>query len=205
MIERIEFSGSLIILCKSERYTSSNYLQASKKLEFTRGTNILKCDIDSGEWGASYLFSMYNNKFAKNKNYYDHPLTAMVNGVETPLEELTRCCCYLDVKEYPLFNSKKKTVRKLINAGLKNGIVNKSFNEICDIFELSQDRLDRAICFVGNERFRSMSAIGYAFGKQVFCFPWLSDMMYNYYANNIMSISNALECLGLMSIIPHGR
>lgn len=204
MIEKIEFCTSLVTLCKSDRYTSSNFLRESKKFEFVKGTNIIKCDIDSGEWGASYLFSMYNRRMIK-RDPSNNDLFATVDGINMPLNELKEFCCYIDSSEYPLFNSKRKTVRKLIEAGLKSGKTNKTINEISEIFLLSEDRLDRPICYTGNERFRSMSAVGYAFGKQIFCFPWLSNMMFEYYSNSITCAMNALSTLGLMSILPVGR
>ena len=207
MIKQISFSGGGYINCKSVFYTSHDVLQHSMKFNFHTGINTLVGEIDTGIWGISYLLSMYN--YDVNKKLFEispkSSLCATVDGVETPLENLTDKCCYLDHKYYPLFSKRRKTVRKLIEAGIKKTHPDKTFEEICELFLLTPERLDRAVYQVGNERFRAMAAIGYAHGKEVFCFPWHSRKMFDYYTNNILWLLDILEKLNVIVILPVGE
>ena len=204
MIKEILVSNEGGLCCKSNFYTSHDAVVSSVKFKFTTGVNMLVGDIDSGIWGMSYLLSMFNRIDIK-KSCFQYPLVATVNGNEMPLKELTKHCCYLDQEQYPLFLSKRKTVRQLIDTGVKKSQSALKPNEIIELFALSSERLDRPICYVGNERFRAMAAVGFAFSKQVFCFPWLSKKMFDYYNNNILWLLDTLEKSEAIAIVPVGR
>ena len=47
-----------------------------------------------------------------------------------------------------------------------------------------------------------MVAIGYAFGKQIVCFPWLSKIRYSYFYNHIKYVVDTLTTLGAIVIVP---
>ena len=203
MIKEIVVANSGYLNCKSCFYTSHDTLQEQDVFRFTIGINQLIGDIDSGIWGISYLLSMYNIDICKKMLF--NPPIAMVNGEEIFLESLTNSCCYLDHTAYPLFSSKRKTVRQLIKKGIKKSGSKLNVEEIIDMFSLDSSRVDRPINCVGNERFRAMAAIGYAYGKQIFCFPWLSKKMFDYYTNNILYLLDVLEKCGMIVILPVGR
>lgn len=203
MINKIEFCHEDSVFCKSRFYTCCDILYKRKPFCFLQGVNKLVGDIDDGNFAVSYLLSMYD-KINKKHMFYSQP-DLKVNDEETSLKELTKYCCYLDEREYPLFKSKRKTVRQLIEKGLKKSGIKKTCQEICDLFLLTDCRLDRPIYAVGNERFRSMAAVGYAHGKEVFCFPWLSKKMFNYYTNNILWLLDILEELKVIAIVPVGK
>lgn len=76
-------------------------------------------------------------------------------------------------KVFTLFST-GKSVRKLIMQGIKKNKLDCTPDDIKALFELDDQRFERPVKCVGNERFRAMAAIGYAYGKQVYCFPWLS-------------------------------
>lgn len=201
MIKEIDVSIDCGVICKSNFYNSHDVLNDFTKFKFSSGVNMLVGDIDSGIWAVSYILSMY--KHLKKMIYY-HKSVA-VDGKETTFEEITEYCCYLDQTQYPLFSSKRKSVRKLIEKGLKISHLEKTADEIIELFCLDSERVERPICCVGNERFRAMAAVGYAFGKQVFCFPWLSKKMFEYYTNNILWTLEMLEKLEMIVIVPVGR
>ena len=201
MIREIKFQNQGSIRCKNHLYTAVSFFGYNSYFNFQKGTNIIYGDIDSDVWGISYLLSMYNVK-SPSKSDFDRPLIALVDGKEMHLKELSNHCCYIDSKYYPLFNSKRKTVRQLIKAGLKASHSDYSIDDICDFFKLSPDRVDRPVPCVGNEKFRAMPAIGYACGKEIFCFPWLSEKMFEYYKNHILYSLEVLNTLGAISILP---
>ncbi len=49
-----------------------------------------------------------------------------------------------------------------------------SATEIIELFNLSQDRLNLKLEELSWEKWKASIAIGYAYGKQIFCFPWMS-------------------------------
>ena len=177
-MKEIKISNEGSMRCRSSFYTSHDTLQLSMNFKFTVGVNKLIGDIDSGVWGISYLLSML--KYDVKEKLFLNPLTAIVDEKEMKLEELTKRCCYLDETMYPLFSSKTKSVQKMIEIGLKKTKNNITVNEVIDRFMLDKNRIKRPIFCSGNERFRAMSAVGYSFGKEVFCFPWLSKKMFDY-------------------------
>lgn len=204
MIKEIKFSNEGMVNCKGRFYTSRDIIQNHMQFNFSSGTNKLIGDIDSGIWGVSYLFSMYGIANIKDQ-HFSKPLLPIVDGRETHISELSKRCCYLDEVEYPLFSSKRKSVKKLIEIGLKKSQHEQSLEKICKTFLLDDERLEKPVYCVGNERFRAMAAIGYAHGKEIFCFPWLSQKTLNYYGNNINWLLKSLEELNTIVILPVGK
>ena len=203
MIKTIEFCGKDGILCKSKFYSCSDHLNRQEKFIFNRGVNLLIGEIDDGNFAVSYLLSMYNK--CVRKRSFNYPLVLTIDGQQTDLEKFTKRCCYLDEGEYPLLKSKRKTVRQLIKKGLKKSKIDKTPDEVIELFRLTPERIDRPICSVGNERFRAMAAVGYSYGKEVFCFPWLSKRMFDYYTNNILWLLDIFEELKVIAIVPVGK
>ena len=58
---------------------------------------------------------------------------------------------------------------------------------------------------IGNERFRCMAAIGYAYDKDIFCFPWLSRMRFDYYHRNLTDVLQILKDRQKIVIFPIGK
>lgn len=50
-----------------------------------------------------------------------------------------------------------------------------------------------------------MAAVGYVYGKEIFCFPWLSQNRFDYYHGNITDLLNILEGLKKVVILPVGK
>ena len=201
MIKKICFSDEGCVHCKSNFYTCYDVLQSSMKFEFSTGINILEGEIDSGIFGISYLISMYNDTCAKT---FMAPPVALVDGVEMPLKELTNKACYLDHIHNPLF-SKRISTRKLVEKGLKKSHLPYTANEICAIFRMEDFRFDRPVSATGNEKFKAMAAVGFAFGKEIFCFPWLSKMRFESFNNHLPQLFDVLEHLEKIVIMPRGR
>ena len=201
---RIQIEGYL--LCQGRFYTARTCLSNQREFVLTRGINQFIEDIDEGAWGVSYLLAMYGKTFKLNKhtkNFFIERFDILTDNYKIKPLDFSKCCCYLDEEYYPMFSSRRQTVRALIQKGV-NKYQNKSVDEIIDLFELTQERLDRPIYCVGNERFRAMSAIALANMKEVFCFSWLSKKMFHYYENNILPCVEALKKENKFIILPHG-
>lgn len=175
------------------------YLSICNKFNYTFrvGTTILFGDIDDYPWAISYILSNFKN------NCDDFILNGeekiLYLGNHLTLSELTKHTCYLDRE----FNNKRDfTVREYIEEGclIKNST--HSIEEIKELFSLTDDRMLKKIDQVGNEFVRSLAAIGYVDGKDIFCFPWLSAKKYKYYQYSIDHICRVLTGLGKIVIVP---
>lgn len=200
-IEKICVKNGGYVHCRSGFYTVHDSLNYEKKFEFTVGVNKLIGEIDSHIWAVSYYLSMF--KYRPKDFVLYKQLEVVVNDTTLPLNELLKYTCYMD-KLYPLFST-KKSVRKLITQGIKKNKLNCTPEEIKDLFSLDDQRFERPVKYVGNERLLAMTAIGYVHGKQVFCFPWLSQARYNGFHGYMTESLKMLESLGKIAIVPVGE
>ena len=188
--------------CKSSFYSCNDILSASERYNFCHGVNRLIGDIDSGIWAISYLMSMYGCA-PKRDFVLFAPLEIVVNGFVLTLDQFTEYSCYMD-KVYPLFSTKLSIIN-LVSKGLKKSKTGYSVEEIREIFKISEDRFQLPLKKVGNEIFKAMAAIGFANGKQVFCFPWQSKQRFSYYHQNLTDLLDTLEKLNCIVVLPIGR
>jgi ABC-type multidrug transport system ATPase subunit len=154
-------------------------------------------ECGSGGWGLTYALSgrggIINGEIK-------------INEMKADKEKLYQYTCYVggDSIRKRNFWTKKSTVRKQIENGLKENQL-MSFNEICELFELSSSRLDRNIEHVGNERWNASMAIGLAQGKKIYCFPWLYTGTLNVNYKLIKNCVNVLKERGGIIIIPSAK
>ena len=201
IINNIKINNEGCVHCKSEFYSAYDVLSCSSSCVFSQGINTLIGDIDSGIFAVSYLLSMYKHN---PKDFIKLESTKVeVNGLPMPLEDFCEYSCYMDRLAYPLFSS-KKTIKTLINEALKHSNINVTSDDIEKMFDLDTERINRPIKCVGNEKFRAMAAIGYAYGKEVFCFPWMSQKRFKYYNQNLSGTIKKLESLNKIVIVPVG-
>ncbi len=192
-----------LVHCKSKFSKRSTYLHIPPHIRyvFTKRVNKIVGEIDSPFWGISYILSMYKyNRLGLHMCLDQRPVVFVNDGIH--LKRFTDYACYLD-RSYPLFRS-RKTVRQLIEKGLKRTKIAKNADEIQKIFSLT-DRMERQLCSAGNEIFNLMAAIGYAHGKQIFCFPWFSQHDLDGKHWYISHLNKVVEELELMTIMPVGR
>ena len=70
---------------------------------------------------------------------------------------------------------------------------------------MDEVRFDRPLKQVGNARFRCMAAIAYSNKKEVYCFPWLSKMRFEYYHGNLLWLIEKLAEMDKVVIVPVGK
>ena len=198
-IKNVKISCKGFVTCRSDFYTAHTTVNGTQ-FEFKEGINIISCEIDDECWGICYILSMYN-VFKNDFTLYES--TVKINGNDISLDEFGKYSCYMD-KTYPMFNS-KKSVRALVKQGLKTSGLDFSDEDIRRLFKIDEERFDRQIMQTGNERFKAMTAIGYVFGKTVFCFPWLSKKRFDGFHLNLSELPDILESLGKIVIFPIGK
>lgn len=187
------------VLCKSCFYTVNDIINEHQVFCFTPGVNKLIGEIDSGIFAVSYLMSMYNTV---NKELLFLPQELSVDGKIISLADFQKFSCYMDLS-FPLFSS-NKTVRRLVSNGLKETKSLLSANEICEMFHMERFRFDRPIKMVGNECFKAMAAIGFSYGKSVFCFPWMSKMRFDAFQGQLTDAIDILASMRKIVIVPMG-
>ena len=184
------------ISCQSSFYTVLDMFE-SKNYIFRKGTNVLRGEIDSGNFGISYLIAMFNKV---DKKTLFLPPVAEVDGEIMHLSELTKYACYMDTL-YPLFSS-RKTAREMISRGLRKSSLPYTADEIFEMFCVQDFRRDRPIKATGNEKIKIMAAVGYSYGKEIFCFPWLSRLRFESYNKHMPFTLEKLSSLGKIVILP---
>ncbi len=166
--------------------------------DFHQGLNVIYGDIDTNGNAISYTLSMarYNKKdiilFPESQ--------IIVDDVISDFKTIGNNCCFID-EGFPLFCT-KKTVRRNIETALRRSKLDCSSKDIKDIFEISNDRYNYSLNQVGNERLRCMAAIGYAYNKQIYCFPWTSEKMIRYYGKNMTGLLDILSIQSKMILLP---
>ena len=200
-IFEIAVSNDGYISCRSNFCSAQDFLSNDLSYKFLPGTNIMRGEIDSGNWAVSYLLSMYKHRM-RDFILFQQPEVS-VNCKPLPLCEFSELSCYMD-RLYPLFCG-KRSVERLIKQGLKRSKLSYSCNDVCKLFCLDSDRIQRSLNGVGNEIFRAMAAIGFSYGKEVFCFPWLSKRRFEYYSKNLSILLEILESLNKVVIVPIGE
>ena len=200
-IRNIEIYNNGYIFCKSIFYMAQDILKNSK-YNLKVGTNKLYGDIDSGNWAISYLLSMY--KYCpQDFVLFEEPNVLINDTKKISLDDISKYSCYMD-KTYPMFST-DTSVKELIEQGLENSKINFSVNDIKELFLLDNNRFERPLQCVGNEIFRAMAAIGFAYDKKIFCFPWLSHMRFESYHENMTVLLEILERLEKIVILPVGQ
>ena len=173
--------------------TCDNY-----SMDLNQGLNVLYGDIDTGGNAISYTLSMA--KYAKKNIVLFPESQIIVYEVISDFNTIGDDCCFID-EGYPLFY-KKRSVRKNIEIALKKSKLNCSSKDVKDIFEISNERYNYSLNRIGNERLRCLAAIGYAYNKQIYCFPWTSEKMIRYYGKNMTSLLDILLIENKMILLP---
>jgi hypothetical protein len=110
----------------------------------------------------------------------------------------------LNIKKSFITRLKPKTIRQHILAGIKDASQLK-LEEIIEIFGLSHTRLDRPIHSISNERWNASAAIGFAYNRKIYCFPWLNSYWIKRLEPRISEIINVLTASGYIVILPTNK
>lgn len=199
-IKKITVQAEGYVYCRSKYYCANDILSKDTDYSFSPGVCKLKGEIDSGNWAVSYLLSMYGSS-PKDFVLYDSPVT-YVNDRPMPISELERYTCYLD-ERFHLFHG-YSSAKKMVEKGLKQSGSDYSCDDFREMFCLDDERFERPLKTCGNEAIRAMAAIGFAYDRQVFCFPWLSNRRFVYHYNAIQTILDVLEQAGKIVLLPVG-
>lgn len=160
---------------------------------FTSGkTYALVNNIGEGGWALSCLLSGREQRYSGG---------IAIDGNKIERGELSAYGWYVGegIQSKVPFYKKGMTVREQLESGTSK---EHSVEELIDAFELAPSRLDREIKHISNERWNASIAIGLAHEKQVFCFPWLSDMWKEAIIARLAHCSTLLKQYNCILLIP---
>lgn len=144
-----------------------------------------------------------------NTNIYNGKI--FINEEEKPMDYLVQRSWYVGTDLYKnkahgiFFNKykiKKNTIKEQIEFGINNVRKDLEFASIQRDFKLSNERINRNIEFVSGERWKASSAIGYANGKKVFCYPWFNSKDIKQFQEQLADTINTLLNLECIVMIP---
>lgn len=175
-------------------------------------------ELGHGGWLLSaILCGRINNEAIVN--------TITLSGVPSGIESLRRISCYVGegVAEAPyrrLQNYPRKLMRKFIGVKtvmehIREGLI-KSKSELCsseiaEMFELTGmydnderiGRINRPLEFQSGEVWRASMAIGVAYQKKLFCFPWLEpEFLINVLSKENQKYIERIRDIGGTILIP---
>lgn len=197
-------------LCKANGYSYDIVISIPSGFcgEFRPGITVLQGDIDDAGWCINYIISApltKKNEFMFNKTAEESlggtPCAFLVDQKSYTLPELKKITFYMDTSSFHGKDA-RSSIYNLVQMYCRQNLVAESAEEICGLFHLDKQRVTKPICQVGNEVFRSLAAIGYAAGKEIFCFPWISKNMMHYYGKNLLYACNKLGDLGKIVLLP---
>lgn len=196
---KISVADGGFVRCQSGFYFTHDSL-AYRDFYFTAGINRLYGEIDSGVWAISYLLSMYRGK---SLDFILSMPQITLDDTPVTIQDILKYSCYMD-KSYPLFST-KKSVRKLVNEGIKKNGLTCTAEEIRNLFYMDEQRFERPLTGVGHEVFKAMSAIGYCHQKEIYCFPWMSQMRIQAFNKPFSDSLEILADLKKIAIVPMGN
>lgn len=151
----------------------------------------------SGNRALSYLLTGWS----KSNN-----ISITIDGQSVSPKELRNISCYIGHQHYyDLFPFHKHlSVKKAIENGIKKSRnSSQTFQTIKEKFDLTDERENRRFKYIGNEHWRASLAVGYAYGKSIYCAGFLDSAMWEkYYSVMLAKWLNILKDDGAIVLIP---
>lgn len=100
-----------------------------------------------------------------------------VDDKESSIDYIIRNSWYvgLDTNKKKCKLRRKKTIRECIESGVRETAQECDAQMIGNLFNVSKERVERNIRYASGERWKASAAIGYAYGKKIFCYPWMNS------------------------------
>lgn len=144
-----------------------------------------------------------------NTNYYEGKI--WVNDKETSIDYLIQNSWYVgndlhSSNSKRIFSCKpritKNTIGEQIEFGIRKVRSDLDFRTVQNIFNLSDERIDRNIEYVSGERWKASAAIGFANGKKIFCYPWFNSKDIDQLEGQLLNTVKSLLDFGCIVIMP---
>lgn len=136
--------------------------------EFCTG-NLYGIIAELGHGGAALSCCLTGNtSFFEGEIYIDDK--------KEPLSSIVENSWYVGYDIYGSRNPfKRKSIKEQIKAGVQATHCELDADTIQNMFCVSNPRAGRSIKHVSGERWKAFIAIGFAYGKKIFCYPWMNS------------------------------
>lgn len=109
-----------------------------------------------------------------NTDFYEGRI--YIDDKEETISNIIKNSWYVGYDLYGSHNPlRRKTIKEQIETGVRATHCELSAKTIQDMFYVSEERVGRNIKKVSGERWKASIAIGYAYGKKIFCYPWMNS------------------------------
>ncbi|MBE6529450.1 MAG: hypothetical protein E7680_02465 [Ruminococcaceae bacterium] len=99
--------------------------------------------------------------------------TILLDGLIATQKELHSLSCFVSASVSISELSEQRTVHQNIEDALQNSGLSYTAQQIKTWFSLSDERFERPISEISGEIRQVSAAVGFARGKEIFCYPWL--------------------------------
>ncbi len=168
--------------------------------DFTFGKSyLLDAELGHGAWALCWMIGGAIMREAGEIKRDQHSYSQ---------KERLNAAWFVRFSEFKGVRASHRTVQAHVRQGLKvaNNPYLRSEQEIIAHFNLAPERYNRAIRSQSSEGWRASCAIGMAYGKQIFCFPYLEYLrpgfVDEYHALWLKNMFDLLRDSGALVLIP---
>lgn len=145
---------------------------------FKPGAYALIGQIDNGGWTFTYSLAAKR----KQEIVLREESSFAIDGQPVSFDMVRSLAHYVGdfAEKKALFH--RHTAQKMLKKAVQKGNSAFSIDQLKEMLGLTEERYHRPLPYTGNEAWRITAAEGLALGKQIFCFPWMSDQSFKVYA-----------------------
>lgn len=182
--------------CGLENYGCMRDTLGHFTFKFEPGVYLIEGEGATGGWALSTILSGKDRTFEGK---------ILFNNQEVTYREIVQNSCYVgeDSGLKKRFGLVPMTVQEQIRYGISKGLsFNNDIEQIRKMFGISEERFNRSMKYVSGERWRASMAIGYSFGKSIYCFPWINSKFIISREENLKICFDSLRAIDAIIIIP---
>lgn len=166
---------------------------------FKPGAYALIGQIDNGGWAFAYSLA------AKSKKdlVIEDSATFAVNGQSASLDQVRSLAHYVGHYKTRETRFRHLTAKSMLEKAMRKGQPAFSMEQLKEMLGITEERYRRPLPYTGNEAWRITAAEGLALGKQIFCYPWMSNQYFKSYAylsERLADICVQNNCILLMPL-----
>ena len=189
-----------LVECRSFLYQSrESFLKCSFKL-LAGNTYGVVSDFGYGSWGLVTCLAGRGTK-EQSGNIF-------LNGQKVKYNTLKKYSCFIGENVFEKVNSSENllTAKECIEKALYISGLDYSTAEIKDIFSLSDQRFERPLEYVSGEIWQISTAVNFALGKDIFCYPWLNEFdIFRYETACELGTIDFLKNKGKIVLVPSSQ
>lgn len=185
-------------LCTHELIGDMHSFINDMSFNFSTGVYAIVSEPDLVGWAlSSYITGHY-----KSLNQYNASnVSIKIDDKEMKYHQLLETSCCIGSRYATMKKQNRGKVIDLINKAQKSNRSACSMEEIKEKFQLGE-KLYKPLEEMGNFIWNATAGLGWAKGRRIFCYPWLSNYRLKSIENRIGNVSHTLSEMGGIVILP---